>query len=216
MDGQGTTGVRPFTIAADTVVTMQDMSITGGNSSSGGGIENSGTLTLLNSTVRDNHADSAGGGIDNRGWLSLINSTVSHNEASDESTTGSGGGINNSGTVGVVNSTISDNEALNIGGGINNAGGSMLVLHNSIVANNSAGNEFDCYNTGTASAQNSLVESDYLCLAGGTDNVSADPNLGPLQDNGGPTWTHALLANSPAINAGDNALAVIGQRATGV
>ena len=35
------------------------------------------------------------------------------------------------------------------------------------------------------------------------DQINTDPVLGPLQDNGGPTSTHALLPNSPAINAGD-------------
>jgi hypothetical protein len=37
------------------------------------------------------------------------------------------------------------------------------------------------------------------------DTISADPLLGPLQDNGGPTFTHALLEGSPAIDAGNNA-----------
>jgi hypothetical protein len=35
------------------------------------------------------------------------------------------------------------------------------------------------------------------------DQVNTDPLLGPLQNNGGPTLTHALLAGSPAIDAGD-------------
>jgi hypothetical protein len=35
------------------------------------------------------------------------------------------------------------------------------------------------------------------------DQINTDPILGPLQDNGGPTFTHALLTGSPAINAGD-------------
>ena len=36
----------------------------------------------------------------------------------------------------------------------------------------------------------------------GTDDNPIDPLLGPLQDNGGPTWTHALLDGSPAIDTG--------------
>jgi hypothetical protein len=39
-----------------------------------------------------------------------------------------------------------------------------------------------------------------------TDLLDLDPHLGPLQDNGGPTWTHALLAGSPALDAGNSAL----------
>jgi hypothetical protein len=37
-----------------------------------------------------------------------------------------------------------------------------------------------------------------------TDLLNVDPQLGPLQDNGGPTWTHALVKGSAAIDAGDN------------
>jgi len=39
-----------------------------------------------------------------------------------------------------------------------------------------------------------------------SDLVGLDPKIGPLQDNGGPTWTHALLPGSPAIDAGDSTL----------
>src|SRR5262249_58020029 len=38
----------------------------------------------------------------------------------------------------------------------------------------------------------------------GTAQNPIDPKLGPLQDNGGPTKTHALLPGSPAIDAGSN------------
>jgi hypothetical protein len=40
-------------------------------------------------------------------------------------------------------------------------------------------------------------------LTGSGDQINTDPLLGPLQDNGGPTMTHALLLHSPAIDAGD-------------
>jgi hypothetical protein len=38
-----------------------------------------------------------------------------------------------------------------------------------------------------------------------SDTIIAEPQLGPLQDNGGRTWTHALLPGSPAIDRGNNA-----------
>ena len=44
------------------------------------------------------------------------------------------------------------------------------------------------------------------CLTGPGDQINTDPVLGPLQDNGGPTFTHALLPDSPAIDAGDPSL----------
>src|SRR5205823_411806 len=40
-------------------------------------------------------------------------------------------------------------------------------------------------------------------LIGPGDQINTDPLLGPLQDNGGPTFTHALLPGSPAIDTGD-------------
>ena len=40
-------------------------------------------------------------------------------------------------------------------------------------------------------------------LTGPGDQINTDPLIGPLQDNGGPTFTHALLPGSPAIDAGD-------------
>ena len=40
-------------------------------------------------------------------------------------------------------------------------------------------------------------------LTGPGDQINTDPMLGPLQDNGGPTFTHELLSSSPAIDAGD-------------
>ena len=58
---------------------------------------------------------------------------------------------------------------------------------------------------GTLSGSNNLIEDGSGGLA---DSITGDPLLGPLADNGGPTMTHALLPGSPAIDAGNNALAV--------
>ena len=70
----------------------------------GGGIFNSGTLTLTNSVVSGNASADNGGGIYNDGTLTLINSTVSGNDADFL-----GGGILNSGTLTLINSTVSGN-----------------------------------------------------------------------------------------------------------
>lgn len=49
------------------------------------------------------------------------------------------------------------------------------------------------------------IDSDGTCgLTGTGDQPEVDPKLGPLQDNGGPTQTHALLQDSPAIDAADS------------
>jgi CSLREA domain-containing protein len=182
----------------------------------GAGIHNSGTLTLINSTVANTEASATGGGIYNAGVLTLHSSTLSGNKARD------GGGIANasSGSVTLNNSTVSGNSATDGGGGIFNAG--LLALHNGTIAHNSgggivnsdvsgtvnlrntiiAGNGPDC--SGTLSSQGYNLASDNTCgLTGTGDIANTDPLLGLLKDNGGETETHALLVNSPAIDAGD-------------
>jgi hypothetical protein len=82
-----------------------------------GGISNGGTLTVINSTVSDNFSFNAGGGIFNVGTLTVINSTISRNGASEEPA----GGIYNDGTLTVINSTFYGNGG-DFGGGITNTG----------------------------------------------------------------------------------------------
>src|SRR5262249_37573460 len=118
-----------------------------------------------------------------------------------------GGGIFNAGgaRLTVTSSTLSDNSA-NSGGGIFNSSSGTLALNNSIVANSPSGG--DVYiRGGTVSGSHNLIGDggNGLGLAG---TISGDPLLGPLADNGGPTQTFALLPGSPAIDAGDNNLAV--------
>ncbi len=172
----------------------------------------SGILTLNNSIVSHNFVlteffDATGGGIVNSGTLTLINSTVSNNHAdtidpSSFDNVSLGGGIYNHGTITLINSTVSNNSADSggDGGGIYNRG--TLTLLNSIIANSADGG--DCINEGTLdpSSTNNLIEDGTCSSAFPPDT---DPKLGPLQDNGGPTFTHALLTGSPAIDAGSNA-----------
>ncbi len=190
----------------------------------GGGIRSGlgSTLTINNSTFTDNRAIIAGGGaILNEGvaiikssnfngnsavWgggvyndsgarLAVINSTFSGNSAH------TGGGIRNlsdGGTLTVNNSTFSGNSAIT-GGGIGNNG--TVILRNSIVANSTMGGDCD----GSVISLGHNLDSDNTCnLTATGDIASTNPFLGPLQDNGGPTWTHALLFWSPAIDAGDD------------
>jgi len=184
------------------------------NVGAGGGISNSGTLTLLNSSVMGNRTDNGGGGILNGGTVTLSNSTIAGNSASGTyytriishsyndfsgGNTGSGGGISNSGTLTLTNSTVAGNDVNSTGGGIKNS--NSMTLINSIIANSLNGG--DCINEGTLepSSTNNLIE-DGTCSS--AFSPGTDPNLGPLQDNGGPTQTYALLPGSPAIDAGTN------------
>ena len=204
-------------------LTVSDSSISGNSANYGGGILNtaggsqggSATVILSNSTLNDNSAVSDGGGICNssgRGaGVSFIvkNSTISGNSAS-----GNGGGIYNAALqtfagagVTVINSTLSGNSSNARGGGIynsNNGGSAAVVIGNTILNAGASGENI--FND--AAMVNSLgynVSSDKGSglLTGPGDQINTDPLLGPLHDNGGPTFTHALLPGSPAIDTGD-------------
>ncbi len=109
----------------------------------------------------------------------------------------------------VTNSTISGNSA-GLGGGVYNyPGGGTATLANTIIAGNTAP-------TGPPDVDGIVTSLGYNLIgntsgSGGwvaADLINVNPRLGPLQDNGGPTQTMALLPGSPAIDAGNAALAV--------
>ncbi|TXT21850.1 MAG: Cadherin domain-containing protein, partial [Planctomycetota bacterium] len=217
-----------FDIGADVTASLSNLTLIGGNAVAGaitsqgtltldrltirnnagfwaGGIVNfsSGTLTVNNSTIDHNTGDFSGA-IINMGTLTLTSSTISQNTSN-----GSGGGILNDGTLSIEGSTITGNHSDNddngnTGGGIFNDAGAF-PLHNSIVAGNFRGS-----GTTTADDINGNVAANYSFIGdatgasiAGANNRSGDPLLGPLTNNGGPTQTHALLEDSPAIDAGD-------------
>ena len=170
-----------------------------------------GTVTITNSTItnhqkgnRYSHPINYGGGISNYyGTLSVINSTISNNRARY----GGGGIVNENGTLNVINSTISNNSSQGVdgfgnnalGGGIHLYGSAVTNLENAIIADNLGG---DCYNSSGNNSQGYNLDSDGTCnLTKPTDKPNIDPRLEPLADNGGPTQTHALAVDSPAINA---------------
>jgi hypothetical protein len=194
----------------------------------GGGVANEdwSSMTIANSTISGNTAfghrsdsfgdvDAYGGGIWNGvgrfSWSSqlvLTNCTVTGNAAVGSL---SGGGVVGGGgiatgisdftneppsTLTINNCTISGNTAHFVGGIAN---GRTLTISNSIVAGNGGGN-ISIFGSGS-----------FTDL--GHNLIGGNPLLGPLQDNGGPTQTMALLAGSPALNAGDPAqLGVADQR----
>jgi hypothetical protein len=170
----------------------------------GGGIYNYGTVTITNSSIIQNNAGGKepsgwGAGIGNEGSLDISNSTVSGNWAGQDA-----GGIYNFGPFHVTNSTISENSASQNAGGIYNGATGMVELENTILNEGDSGaNIFN--NGGAVTSHGYNLSNDdgggYLIAPG--DQINTDPMLGPLQDNGGPTMTHALLPGSPAINTGD-------------
>lgn len=167
----------------------------------GGGINNAGVLTATDVTISGNAASKDGGGIYYRvttGGVTLTNVTISENAAGR-----AGGGIyNDRGQLIGTNVTINGNTADDKGGGIF-SWTERVSFSNTIIANSGSGR--DCRQSPLVSLGHNL-DSDGTCgLSGAGDISNTDPLLGPLADNGGPTQTHALLAGSPAVDAGDNA-----------
>jgi hypothetical protein len=182
----------------------------------GAGIANlfNGTMTIVNSTIVGNTATAEGtylprgGGIYNGdyGTLLVINSTITGNDAYGDPNYGQygeGGGVfTDGGLTTIQNSTITGNRAY-YAGGISNPFASPLNMRNSVVAGNSAFNGPDLDGRLTSSGYNLIGNIQGGSGFDDTDLLNVNPLLGPLQDNGGPTMTMALLPGSPALNAGD-------------
>ncbi|HUI90382.1 MAG TPA: choice-of-anchor Q domain-containing protein, partial [Anaerolineales bacterium] len=191
--------------------TIQNSHNTNGD---GGGIydEAGSNLTLINSTINNNSSVGNGGAIYHSGnQLTIRNSTISNDLAEY------GAGVYvNAGSATLNNDTIFQNisesiTAYALGGGVYAAAGATVNLSNTIVAGNGSDLSPDCYGSLT-SAGNNLIGNDDGCgfHAGtgdmvGTHAAPIHPQLGPLMNNSGPTFTHALLSGSPAIDAGNNA-----------
>jgi len=166
---------------------------------SGGGIyNNGGTMTVRGSTFSTNSADDNGGGIYNQGPLTVTNSTLVGNTTSS----GGGGGMYLLFTIGTVNNlTIQTNSAGGNGGGIYFNGSSSTTINNTIFWDNTVtGTGAQLYATSSPTLNDSVVQGGY---GGGTHIITADPRLGPLGNNGGPTQTIPLYAGSSALNAGN-------------
>ncbi|HKY63504.1 MAG TPA: choice-of-anchor Q domain-containing protein [bacterium] len=191
-------------------VTINNSTISGNSTiEDGGGIVTTSTATITNSTISGNTAQGNGGGVEpSQNEVSFTNVTISGNSAG-----GQGGGIFigppptpqpgikfgfSPPTVNLLHLTIADNQAAE-GGGIFNGGPAAFVnFRNSIIADNGSGN---CAGEGTSLGGN--VSDDATCnLSGQGDRPDADPALGALADNGGPTQTQDLLVGSQAVDAG--------------
>jgi hypothetical protein len=196
-----------------TNASLTDSTIAGNEvseSSGGGGIfQFGGTLSLDRCTVSDNHANTGGGlflGFDGPTTTTLINTTVSGNQAGDK-----GGGIYSSGSalrLRLRRSTVAANTARRGGGLYNESFNETNSAFASIIAGNTAsvaapdisgGLNSEDYNLiGTLSISTSIFGATAHTVSG------VAPRLAPLAANGGPTLTHALLLDSPAIDAGSD------------
>jgi len=208
-------------------LTLEKTIVSGNNSGdNAGGIYNTGIMTIRDSAIINNLADAAapdiieggGGGILNEAGATLImvNTTVSGNRsASDDGNDppggpgDGGGGILNRGIARIINSTIVNNAA-QVGSGIySETTNANTILYNTIVGNNNGSPDLDGFfdsRSGfnlVSNANGSILDAKNGNIVGGDTTQRIDLKIGPLQDNGGPTPTHALLPGSLAINAGD-------------
>jgi predicted outer membrane repeat protein len=223
VDGGG--NVRVFQVPGPLDMTIANLTIANGKAQTGGGLSNSGFLTLKNVTFRNNTATFGGGAIVSFDEVVTVDSCTFEGNTADLAS-GSGGAIlvTAASDLHIVNSTFTNNHAFQ-GGAIVNDSGHDLILDNTTIAGNTAQR-----GGGLFLGANSFASSSHLknlivsnndggnCAAaipspkwvdeGGNivfpDNTCpglvADPKLGPLADNGGPTQTMALLAGSPAID----------------
>jgi CSLREA domain-containing protein len=196
----------------DTRLTLRDVAVTynrtqietidGTEGGYGGGLWISGTATFDRVTVSGNYA-ADGGGLLTWGVANITNSTFSGNDADDR-----GAGITAEGRLTLLkNVTVAANR-LNPGAPAGNAAGIAAIDYvdavNTIVAG-SAGGPNCAAGAPLASAGHNLEDGANCGLVAVGDLRLTDPLLGPLADNSGFTQTHALLAGSPAIDAGDDA-----------
>ncbi|HZY44687.1 MAG TPA: choice-of-anchor Q domain-containing protein, partial [Anaerolineae bacterium] len=212
------------------ILTVTASTIASNTARLGGGIQNDAVavLALINSSISYNSATNYAG-LSLSGQVSVLNSTIDHNTS-----LGNGAGINNRGNLALTNSTISSNR-ISFGGwgaGLDNQSGMAQLINVSVISNTStiggagfhtlgalyltntllAGNvwmssaQANCGGT-TYTSRGYNLSSDATCtlLNATGDMTNVNPHIGPLANNGGSTWTHALRVGSPAIDRGTNA-----------
>ncbi|MFL6536741.1 MAG: choice-of-anchor Q domain-containing protein, partial [Chthoniobacterales bacterium] len=194
-------------------LTLQDCTLSNSQavSNNGGGIYSTSAATLNNCTVVGNSAASLGGGVDcELGTVNVTNCTFVGNQSA------SGAGLTSRGTTTIRSSTFAGNLASTSGS--QDGGGVLLInatadIMNTIIANNTGAIWPDLAQSGGS------LTADYDLIRDGTgwnpgaqgvhNIVGQDPQFAAagLTNNGGFTDTVALQSTSPAINAGNNAIA---------
>lgn len=199
-------------------LTLDYCSVTGNAAGSGGGIYNAGyggtaSLTVSHSTIADNQSGDFGGGLCNgisggSALMKLVNSTISQNSGNF------GGGIFSGydyvvpivgpgdASLQILNCTLSDNSTEAIF--LNGAGTGTVEIGSTILNASASGSTISSDGSLNSLGYNLSSDDASGALTAATDLTNTDPRLGPLQDNGGPTFTCALLSDSPAIDQGKN------------
>lgn len=218
--GAANTGI----IVADASLTLEDVNLVGNTGSSYGGLVSLGDdryrLDIINSTIANNIATDIVGfaGIFSSSRLYMVNSTVSGNSVNN-GLRDSTGGVHSEGGGSIINSTITNNYAIGARSGSGLASRNRLIrVRNSIIAGNRGDN--DLY------ANGAWIVSDGYNLIGNRGNFSFNatgdqsgtatallrPRLDVLRDNAGPTLTHRVFADSPALDRGQSSGSSTDQR----
>jgi hypothetical protein len=194
------TGAAVVVTITGSTISGNTASVTGGGLGNGGGISttgNQGTITITNTTISGNLAENSGGGAR---WVTPAG--------------GTGNATLNNVTI-TANLADSDNNGAGTGGGFAQTVAAVTLRNTIVAANTNSGTVGDDISGAVVASSNNNLIGDGTGSAGITNGVNAnqvgsaatpiDPLLGALADNTGPTFTHALLAGSPAINTADNA-----------
>ncbi len=171
---------------------LRDVLFTNNSGHWGGAVFNIGVITINNTTFANNTSTQTGGGLDNNSTATIVNTTFSGNSSVN------GGGMYNDGQdVFMYNVTFAYNNTA-----IRNAGNIRFV--NTIIAYSTSGVNCERVNSNAVffSARNNLDSGNTCNFKNPTDLVNIDPRLAPLGDYKGPTPTHTLLGDSPAIDTG--------------
>jgi len=204
-------------------LTVSNCTITGNSAyAAGGGIYNnayqsgSATLSVFATTFSGNSAVSGaqygGGAIFNQSYGGSGMLTVSDCTFSDNTGFGGGGIYNWAGTVTIASSTFSGNAASTSGNAILNSGGTVQIKSTILAASDPSETIANYGGVITSLGYNLSSDDGAGFLTARDDQIMTDPKLAPLADNGGPTWTHALLPGSPAVDQGSSSGLATDQR----
>jgi CSLREA domain-containing protein len=218
-EAPGTPLFSIFRIAQNVTVAISSLTLSNADSSeNGGAIRNFGSLTLTGLSLFNNHTSAAGSAIFNtvNGTVTLTNSTLWENTAGGGPESGFAAIYNQGITVSIINSTLAGNRNL---GNMNNAPGSAIFNESNSITHVTNCTISENFGQGAAVFQNGGIDAsgklnlkNSIVAGNATGNTSGvtdkgnnlidgSPLLGPLQDNGGPTVTKALLSGSPALDA---------------
>jgi hypothetical protein len=235
--GGGTLTLRRSTVSGNTATTSGTLATNVHAYGGGIAVFNGGALVVDHSTISGNtahgvivtpssgsNASGHGGGVYAGDDVQIDQSTISGNTASasgGDSNIGGGGGYyeDNNGALTLTGSTISDNTV--VGSGVFTDGANVdlipqpgATVKSSIIANPVGGN--NCISNGTPLVSNGYnLDGDGSCQFNQTTDLTGDPMLAPLADNGGPTQTMKLFPGSPAIDKGKSFGATTDQRGFG-